>query len=104
MILERKLNKLKKSPKLLEALSEKRADCLRSFLLDDPLTASNQSTTFQTNQNHEEFRLNEQCTADSDTVAQNLYRHLQPKQAVTFGERVHFIKHDHLAQLHDSSN
>lgn len=86
----------------MEALSEKRADCLRSFLLDDSSTVNQSLTIFQTNRNHEDFQLNEQCTADSDTVAQNLYRHLQPKQAVTFGERVHLIKHDHLAQLHDS--
>lgn len=106
MILERKLNKLKKSPKLLEALSEKRGECLRTFLKEDESSLSGHRNRLpeEYDHDHEDFHLNEQCITDSDNVVQNLYRHLQPKQAVTIGETVHLIKHDQLAQPSDFSN
>lgn len=97
--LERKLNKLKKSSKLLAALSEKRADCLRSFLLNDSIATVDSDEYQSKHWNHEDFQLDEQCSrADPDNVVQTLYRHLQPIQAVTIGETVELIKYDQLEQ------
>lgn len=72
----------------MEALSEKRDDCLRSML---------QETT--TNGYNNELLLELEANINnSDSAVQNLYRQIQPIQPVTVGETVHIVKYDQLEE------
>ncbi|XP_058975146.1 uncharacterized protein LOC131801093 [Musca domestica] len=86
--LERKLDKLKKNSKLVEALSEKRSDCLRSLIQGD-LSGSNSNN---------DLLLELEASINSDSAVHNLYRQIQPVQAVTVGETVHIVKYDQLEE------
>lgn len=87
--LERKLEKLKKSSKLVDALSEKRNDCMRSMLQDN---SSNSGFS-----NDILLELEESLT-NSDSAVQHLYRQIQPVRPVTVGETVHILKYDQLEE------
>lgn len=79
--LERKLEKIKKGANLVEALSEKRNDCLRQLLNSGDADNNNEVLALDEPLNNIEF-----------------YRHLQPVQALSVGELVHIVKHDQLQQ------
>ncbi|XP_061387159.1 uncharacterized protein LOC133322127 [Musca vetustissima] len=86
--LERKLDKLKKNSKLVEALSEKRDDCLRSLIQSD----------LSGNNSNNDLMLELEASINSDSAVHNLYRQIQPVQAVTVGETVHIVKYDQLEE------
>ncbi|XP_065372361.1 uncharacterized protein LOC135964174 [Calliphora vicina] len=86
--LERKLEKLKKGSKLVDALSEKRDDCLRSMLQSNSSNGFNNDTLLEL----------EASITNSDSAVQNLYRQIQPVQPVTVGETVHIVKYDQLEE------
>uniref|UniRef100_A0A0A1WS98 Uncharacterized protein C15orf57 homolog n=1 Tax=Zeugodacus cucurbitae TaxID=28588 RepID=A0A0A1WS98_ZEUCU len=77
--LERKLQKIKKGANLVEALSEKRNDCLRQLLNSGDADNNNEVLALDQPLNNIEF-----------------YRHLQPVQALSVGELVHIVKYDQL--------
>ncbi|XP_018788377.1 PREDICTED: uncharacterized protein LOC108968673 [Bactrocera latifrons] len=79
--LERKLQKIKKGANLVEALTEKRNDCLRHLLNSGDADNNNEVLALDQPLNNIEF-----------------YRHLQPVQALSVGELVHIVKHDQLQQ------
>ncbi|XP_036324564.1 uncharacterized protein LOC118737871 [Rhagoletis pomonella] len=79
--LERKLQKIKKGASLVEALAEKRNDCLRQLLHSGDPDNNNAVLALDEPLNNLEF-----------------YRHLQPVQALSVGELVHIVKHDQLQQ------
>lgn len=85
---EHKLEKLKKSSKLVDALSEKRDDCLRSMLQNNSDSTCNNDLLLEL----------ETSITNSDSAVQNLYRQLQPVQPVTVGETVHIVKYDQLEE------
>lgn len=80
-IIEKKLQKIKKGANLVEALSEKRNDCLRQLLNSGDADNNNEVLALDQPLNNIEF-----------------YRHLQPVQALSVGELVHIVKHDQLQQ------
>ncbi|XP_075147364.1 uncharacterized protein LOC142221491 [Haematobia irritans] len=88
--LERKLDKLKKNSKLVDALSEKRNDCLRS-LIESDLSANS-------GRNNDLLLELEASVGNTDSAIQNLYRQIQPVQPVTVGETVHIVKYDQLEE------
>ncbi|XP_053945333.1 uncharacterized protein LOC128854902 [Anastrepha ludens] len=79
--LERKLQKIKKGANLVEALAEKRNDCLRQLLNNGDPDNNNAVLALDQPLNNPEF-----------------YRHLQPVQAISVGELVHIVKYDQLQQ------
>ncbi|XP_055847841.1 coiled-coil domain-containing protein 32 [Episyrphus balteatus] len=82
--LEKKLKKIKKNPKILEALSEKRAECLRNLLEDNLFINKDESLELDA------------PISSGDSAVQELYRHIQPVQALSVGETVHIVKYDQL--------
>ncbi|XP_037809097.1 uncharacterized protein LOC119601920 [Lucilia sericata] len=86
--LERKLEKLKKGSKLVDALAEKREDCLRSMLQNNSSQGLNNDILLEL----------EASITNSDSAVQNLYRQIQPVQPVTVGETVHIVKYDQLEE------
>lgn len=86
---ERKLDNLKKNSKLVDALSEKRNDCLRSLIQND-LSGSGC--------NNDLLLELETSIVNSDSAVHNLYRQLQPVQPITIGETVHIVKFDQLEE------
>lgn len=90
LLTERKLQKLKKSSKLVDALAEKREDCLRSLVQNDiPNGGSSQN----------DLLLDlEASILNNDSAVHNLYRQIQPVQPVTVGETVHIVKYDQLEE------
>ncbi|XP_073817868.1 uncharacterized protein [Musca autumnalis] len=86
--LERKLDKLKKNSKLVDALSEKREDCLRSLIQSD----------LSGNNSNNDLLLELEASLNTDSAVHNLYRQIQPVQAVTVGETVHIVKYDQLEE------
>ncbi|KAI8130046.1 hypothetical protein FF38_06144 [Lucilia cuprina] len=86
--LERKLEKLKKGSKLVDALAEKREDCLRSMLQNNSSQGLNNDILLEL----------EASITNTDSAVQNLYRQLQPVQPVTVGETVHIVKYDQLEE------
>ncbi|XP_055906382.1 uncharacterized protein LOC129941708 [Eupeodes corollae] len=88
--LEKKLKKIKKNPKILEALSEKRAECLRNLLEDNLFI------------NKDETLELDAPISSGDSAVQELYRHhIQPVQALSVGEIVHIVKYDQLEAEED---
>ncbi|CAD6992832.1 unnamed protein product [Ceratitis capitata] len=79
--LERKLQKIKKGANLVEALAEKRNDCLRQLLHSSDPENNNDILALDQPLNNIEF-----------------YRHLQPIQALSVGELVHIVNYDQLQQ------
>lgn len=94
---ERKLQKIQKESKLIDALGEKRQQCLRSLLQED--IGEHQSTTFTNNNELLEF---ETPIANSESTVQGIYRHLQPVQPLSIGEIVHILKYDQLVSNEDT--
>lgn len=87
--LEKKLKKIKKNPKILEALSEKRAECLRNLLEDNLFINKDESLELDA------------PISTGDSAVQELYRHIQPVQALSVGETVHIVKYDQLEPEED---
>ncbi|KAL9894584.1 uncharacterized protein LOC119644215 [Glossina fuscipes] len=86
--LERKLEKLKKDSKLVDALSEKREDCWRSLLRSEVNRSSSNGVLIEL----------EERVSDSNSAIQSLYRQIQPIQPITVGETVHILKFEQLEQ------
>lgn len=92
---ERKLEKLKKGSKLVDALSEKREDCWRSLLRNELNRSSSNGLLIEL----------EERVSNSNSAVQSLYRQIQPIQPITVGETVHILKFEQLEQqrLEDES-
>ncbi|XP_013106963.2 uncharacterized protein LOC106086724 [Stomoxys calcitrans] len=88
--LERKLSNLKKNSKLVDALTEKRNDCLRSLVQSD--LSRNGSC------NNDLLLELEASIGNTDSAVHNLYRQIQPIQPVTVGETVHIVNYDQLEE------
>ncbi|XP_067616742.1 uncharacterized protein [Eurosta solidaginis] len=85
--LERKLQKIKKGANLVEALAEKRNDCLHQLL-------------------HSENSDNNNAVLALDEPLNNLEfcRHLQPIQALSVGELVHIVRYDQLQEQEEQQD
>lgn len=83
--IERKLQKIKKEAKLVDALAVAKERCLRELL--------NQSSS---SHNESSCELLENSILDQNSSFQEVLRHLQPVQAVSSGELAQILHYDHL--------
>lgn len=71
----------------MDALSEKRNDCLRALLGNEPTNGANDTL----------LELESNIT-NSDSTLQTIYRQIQPVQPVTVGETVNIVEFDQLEE------
>ncbi|XP_055678570.1 uncharacterized protein LOC129787208 [Lutzomyia longipalpis] len=86
--LESKLRRIKNNPDVLRQLAEKREACLQSLLVDC-------SEEVQANRDID-LNLDAPVGNPDFRAAQEIARFLRPEQALSVGEVVHLVKHDHL--------
>lgn len=82
------MRRIKKDPSVLRQLAEKREACLQSLLVDCDSGV----------QENREIDLNLDAPVSNTDFrpAQEIARFLHPEQALSVGEVVHLVKHDHL--------
>ncbi|GAB0086404.1 Coiled-coil domain containing protein 32 [Sergentomyia squamirostris] len=86
--LESKLRRIKTDPGVLHQLAEKREACLQSLLEDcDEGVQANREI---------DLNLDAPVTNTDFRPAQEIARFLRPEQALSVGEIVHLVQHDHL--------
>lgn len=87
--LERKLERTRKSCKLVEALGDRRQQSLRTLLQENQQTVSSE--------NNELVELDTPVASSEFKVySRQFYRHIQPVRALSQGEIVDIIKYDQL--------
>lgn len=85
LILERKLQKLRKNASVVDQLQARREQCLENLLRGN--------LTLHDSDSENLARLEEDF---EETRTRNLTRYIVPEQAVNSSELVHIINHDHL--------